>query len=182
MQFIFGLGNPGEKYQLTRHNVGFMVVDKLAEALKTGLWKNEKNFQSEVSMNTAVLLAKPQTFMNDSGHAVRAILDYYDKEQVKKAESLPHVWVIHDDLDLEVGKYKIQLGTGPKIHNGLNSIYDHLHHKNFWHVRVGVDGRKGDRQIPSDRYVLAPFTNDEQVLFNQAMVEVLAELYQKLSL
>lgn len=157
MKLIVGLGNPGEKYQNSRHNLGFMAVDHLAAGKswsqsKTGLlnytwvrWEENK-----------IELIKPQTFMNRSGQAVA----YVTK---KHSELQPvDIYVIHDDLDLELGYYKLQLGTGPRQHNGLLSIYEALKTDQFWHLRLGIDGRAGQRQMPSSQYVLANFTPQEK--------------------
>ncbi len=179
MYFIIGLGNPEEKYFKTRHNVGFLAVDYLASQLALPSFQLNTSFQAEVAKFTSGILVKPQTYMNESGKAVRSILDYYDKAW-QQDDTLDHVFVIHDDLDIEVGKYKIQLGTGPKVHNGLTSIYQHLHRKDFWHVRLGVDGRQGNRQIPSDAYVLSAFSSAEQELITTAIQEVSGELQEKI--
>ncbi len=119
MKLIVGLGNPGEKYKNNRHNIGFWVVDELA--LRQAQGKN-------------MVLLKPQTFMNRSGVEVKKLVKKYplDKNEL---------YVIHDDLDIELGKYKISFAKGPKVHNGLQSIYQQLGTKNFWHVRVGIDNR-----------------------------------------
>ncbi len=153
MTIIVGLGNPGEQYRNTRHNVGFAVVDKLAKRMGAPQFSLKPKLHGEVTKQGETVFLKPTTFMNDSGRAVRAVLEYYSDWQPKALP--PHnVFVVHDDLDIPVGSYKVQLGVGPKVHNGLLSIYEHLGSEEFWHVRVGVDGRAGDRSMPSDRYVL----------------------------
>lgn len=177
MNFIVGLGNPGKEYENTRHNLGFMVLDQLAEKLAIQ-FTNQKKCQSEVAKQGDTLLVKPQTFMNNSGEAVQSILKYYGNE-ANLPKELSNVWVVFDDLDLEVGHYKIQLGTGPKIHNGTGSIYTHLKTKNFWHVRVGADFRKGDRSIPATQYVLGKFSDVEQPLLKNVLQAVVSELEQK---
>jgi peptidyl-tRNA hydrolase, PTH1 family len=174
MKMIIGLGNPGEKYQATRHNIGFMVLDALADRLQAH-FELDKKHQAEVAKGGSdIWLVKPQTFMNASGAAIRSLIQFY------KLDQDPHIWqnllVVHDDLDLETGRYKLQLGTGPKIHNGLLSLYQELGTKDFWHVRVGVDGRMGDRRLPGQDYVLQPFLGEEQEAINQAISEVVQRL------
>ena len=120
-----------------------------------------------------LILAKPQTFMNGSGEAVCAILNFYNQPDLANLENL---YIIHDDLDLELGSYKIQLGTGPKIHNGLASIYQQLKSKNFYHVRIGVDSRNGDRLIPGANYVLQNFSEAEKNVLNQVLGKIAIEL------
>jgi peptidyl-tRNA hydrolase, PTH1 family len=171
MKFIVGLGNPGNKYQHSRHNIGFKIIDKLALDQE---WKSGNKGQLEyVWLETnqeKVELIKPQTFMNKSGLA----LSYVKKKHPQLEEK--NLFVIHDDLDLRLGNYKIQLGTGPKQHNGLLSIYQHLGTDQFWHVRIGIDGRGGDRSIPADKYVLSSFTPDERLVLEQVINQVVAEL------
>ena len=117
MKLIVGLGNPGEKYERNRHNVGWLVVDELE---KLGL----KGFK----------LFKPGGFMNQSGVGV--------KQWLKKLGEvdLESLYVVHDDLDIKLGEFKISFGKGPKDHNGLKSVYEQLGSKDFWHVRLGIDG------------------------------------------
>lgn len=111
--------------------------------------------------------------MNKSGIAVRALLEYYQL----MSDSLEDLYVVHDDLDLALGSYKIQLGTGPKAHNGLLSLYEHLGTKHFWHVRGGVDNR-GDLRgslVPSE-YVLEKFKQDEDSAVKDEVSAIVAEL------
>lgn len=180
MNFVFGLGNPGKEYAQTRHNVGFMVVDALQEVLPIGTSENGKKFFSEVYKTNNTLLVKPQTFMNDSGRAARAVLQFFDKNLLQPDAELRNVFVIHDDLDIEVGAFKIQFGTGPKIHNGLNSMYEHLGTDQFWHVRIGVDGRQGARAVPSQEYVLSPFVGEEANKIHAVIEAVVKELLSRL--
>ncbi|MCC6711185.1 MAG: aminoacyl-tRNA hydrolase [Candidatus Pacebacteria bacterium] len=167
MKLIVGLGNIGDNYAKTRHNVGFMVVDAFAHKLGLSFNKVPKLF-AEMAKNQEYILFKPQTFMNDSGKAVRAVCDYF---QLDPATDLT---VIHDDLDIVFGESKFQQGTGPKIHNGLGSIYQHLGTKDFLHVRVGIDGRAGDRSMPGSSYVLAVF-NQEELLKLKTVTEQIVE-------
>lgn len=174
MKVIVGLGNPGKEYLHTRHNLGFMVVDQLA-AEAGRHFSGSPKLQAEVcKISSSLLLCKPQTFMNNSGLAVRALLDYY---KLFDAQKLDELLVVHDDLDLPLGAYKFQLGTGPKAHNGLLSLYQHLGTKQFWHVRGGVDNRGELRSelIPSE-YVLQPFTTEEKPLLVEEIASIVSEL------
>jgi peptidyl-tRNA hydrolase, PTH1 family len=180
MKCIIGLGNPGLKYQQTRHNVGFMAMDELAEQLG-GAFSLQKKIQAEVAKfahptqdNQQLILIKPQTFMNESGQAVRSFLEYYQDDFDQT--DLSNLHVIHDDLDLEVGSYKKQLGVGPQQHNGLTSLYQHLGSKQFWHHRVGVDGRNGQRVIPAHEYVLSKFSPEDLHKIGQTITQVTADL------
>jgi PTH1 family peptidyl-tRNA hydrolase len=179
MQFIFGLGNPGEKYQSTKHNVGFWAVEAIAE--KLGLKSQDSSkFFAKIFTSPSILLVQPQTYMNDSGKSVRAVLDYYKQLTNENEEELRNLFVFHDDLDLSIGNTKLQMGTGPKIHNGLLSIYQHLHTKNFWHARIGVDGRNGDRSMPSQSYVLSPFQQAEKEVLNTNITKLVDQVLHQI--
>ncbi len=170
MKVIVGLGNPEESFKGTRHNAGFVVLDKLASKFVCDNFTNQPKVSAQICKKQTLLFAKPTTYMNLSGQPVRAILDYYQAET-------KDLYVIHDDLDLELGQYKIQFGTGPQSHNGLLSVYQHLGTKNFWHVRVGVDTRDGSRLLDSSDYVLERFSTNEKAKFERATNELTQELF-----
>lgn len=187
MKLIVGLGNVGEKYDNTRHNVGWLVLDKLKQEISKSEFLISKqtpnlNFQINKSLESIVclintlstthqslILAKPTTMMNNSGAAVAKLTSFYHIET-------SNLWVIHDDLDIKLGQYKIQFGTGPKVHNGLNSIYEKLGTKDFWHVRVGVDTREAENRTPGDVYVLENFSEDEEKVIEDVSSGILKEL------
>jgi peptidyl-tRNA hydrolase, PTH1 family len=169
MNIIVGLGNPGNVYENTRHNVGFTIVKGLAEVLNCKKFSLKKKLKAEVCKEDQNVLVMPQTFMNGSGFAIKAVIDYYQK-------GLQNLYVIHDDLDIPLGEYKIKYGSGPLGHNGLLSAYQHLGTKNFWHVRVGIDTREGDRTIASPVYVLQKFNQSETDKFNTIKTEIIKDL------
>lgn len=175
MKMIVGLGNPGEKYKNNRHNVGFMVVSKLQDELSLPMFKLSKKFLSEVVQTKSYLIAKPQTYMNDSGRAVAAISRFY---KVKNED----IYVVHDDLDITLGNYKIQFGKGPQVHNGLLSIEEQLGTDKFWNVRVGVENRvvRGNKGIPGVEYSLQSFSPDENRIVDEVIESVVNELKNKL--
>lgn len=176
MKIYVGLGNPGKQYQQTRHNAGFLFVDTLAEELALA-WKFEKKFNAELaSKRDDVFLIKPQTFMNNSGQALRAFLDYLKIDLQGPFVGPEDLIVVHDDLDLALGTYKFQKGTGPKDHNGLQSIYQHLGTREFWHLRLGIDSRGGQRIISPADYVLQVMPKQEQTIFHKTIEELLQEL------
>lgn len=181
MLYIVGLGNPGKEYERSRHNAGWIVLDEIAERLSLPPFSFNKKTHSNLVRSQAVTLVKPETYMNDSGRAVRAVFEYYENG-VALDELVKSLYIVHDDLDLELGTYKIQLGTGPKVHNGLLSLYAHLQSEQFWHVRVGVDMRKGDRSMPGSAYVLQNFTAEEQTTLTDVAQNIATELVQKMAL
>ncbi len=171
MKFIVGLGNPGDVYIGTRHNVGFMLLDQLSSELGLQSFVLKKKLNSLVGKVNDLVFIKPQTFMNGSGFGVEAVLKFYKQ---KNNAGYQNLLVIHDDLDLDLGNYKIQYGKGPQAHNGLLSIYQHLRTKNFWHIRVGIDTRMSDRRVSSPVYVLQRFNNEQQAklkLVKQAIIK-----------
>ena len=116
IKLIVGLGNPGEKYANTRHNVGFMIIDELVRRIVNEKWVTAKKFDSLiVNYQQSIIFCKPQTFMNTSGSMVKKLSDFYKTKT-------PDIWVIHDDLDIKLGEYKIQKGVGPKLHYGIESV------------------------------------------------------------
>jgi PTH1 family peptidyl-tRNA hydrolase len=133
MKIIVGLGNPGNEYQDTRHNIGFMTIDKLAKELtaETVSWKEDGKFNALVAKIGEVLLVKPITFMNSSGIAVSSIMRYY-----KLTPS--DVWVIHDDMDLPIGKIRIRQKGSSAGHRGIDSIIAELKTDVFVRFRLGI--------------------------------------------
>ncbi len=172
MKLIVGLGNPGEKYKNTRHNAGFMVVDELAKQKKL-IWEDSKTGKLQYCWFTnssgKIELIRPQTFMNNSGEAVS-----YAKR--KHGVKLKDIYIVHDDLDIPLGSYKIQFGKGPKDHNGLNDIYEKLGTKDFWHVRVGIENRRIENKISGYDYVLENFTSKELDILQLVIKRVVQNL------
>jgi len=177
MKLIVGLGNPGEKYSGNRHNVGFVVVDKLVESLKIEGgseafdFKFHKKFNAEVMQTKDYILAKPQTFMNDSGEAISKIVSFY---KIKPED----VYVIHDDLDIKLGSYKIIFAKAPKVHNGLKSIEEKLGTDQYFNVRVGVENReiRGNAGVPGMVYSLQDFRPDEREMIAGVTSEIVKNL------
>jgi len=155
MKIICGLGNPGERYAKTRHNVGFLICDRLADRL--GAVFAQTKFHSLVGQARAhgdsVLLMKPQTFMNRSGNAVGPAMRFY---QAMPEELL----VIHDDADLEEGRILLKKGGGTAGHKGLDSIRDNIGGADFARLRYGI-GRAPDSRVDLADYVLIPLTAAE---------------------
>lgn len=173
MKVVVGLGNPGEKYAKNRHNVGFMAVDELFSSIKRDSAKTtdwESKFESFLVRAGEVLLVKPQTFMNRSGEAVAAIVNFYKVD-------INDLVVVHDDLDIRLGEYKLVKGVGPKIHNGLNSIEEKLASKDFYRLRIGVDNRQaGVGRTAGDVYVLDDFLPDEKDVVDGVIKKAVADL------
>lgn len=182
---IVGLGNPGEKYEPTRHNAGFMCIDRLIKKWGFPEPSFNKKFNAEISEGSApiafpsekaadkkipegkIILAKPQTFMNRSGQAVKKIVDFYKL-------SPANIVVVHDDLDIEIGKCKLSTGASAAGHKGVQSVINHLGTQDFKRFRIGVEmpGGRENRATPGDRYVLEPFSPDEmdtlEKIFNKS--------------
>lgn len=155
---IFGLGNPGRNYVNTRHNIGFMVVDELAR--RSGETTPRKRFQSEVIdtrlAGGKVILVRPQTFMNKSGHAVREVMNWYRSDP----ES---VLIVVDDLDLPYGQLRLRSGGSAGGHNGLKSIIEQTGKKEIPRLRIGIG--RGPNQAKA--HVLSNFAPDEQQHLSQ---------------
>ncbi len=152
---IVGLGNPGETYRDTRHNVGFMVLDELANRFKAP-FREEKRWSGLLAKYDGVHLLKPQTYMNDSGRCVQAVSHFF---KAPAARTL----VIYDDVDLPLGRLRFRGNGGAAGHNGIRSLICHLGTQDFPRLKVGIapqDGRpKGERMVG---HVLGKFLPDEQ--------------------
>lgn len=156
MKLLLGLGNIGAQYTRTRHNIGFMVTDQLAQSLDA-TWRTESKFKAQVAEATLadqrLILAKPATMMNLSGEAAQRLMQFY-----KIAPE--DVWVVYDELDVPFGRLRIRVGGGTNGHQGLNSLVQHIG-ASFTRARVGISLNDRTRE-PSEVYVLKPFNADEQ--------------------
>ena len=158
MKIIIGLGNPGKKYQNMRHNIGFMMADLIHHQLTEANfsdWQKSKKFQAEIAEgqlnNEKIILAKPLTFMNNSGDAVQALMHFY------KIPPLDLI-VIHDDIDLDFGQFKIQENISSAGHNGIKSIIEKINTQKFWRVRIGIAKKDKEKQGDTSKYVLNNFS------------------------
>jgi PTH1 family peptidyl-tRNA hydrolase len=180
MRIIVGLGNPGEKYTNTRHNAGFMAVDMLARQ-KNLNWKMNKKFKAEIAEDSEMILVKPQTFMNESGQSVAAILRYYHLlprsifGAKKNADLRSTLLVIHDELDLPFGGYKTSVNSSSAGHNGVQSIIDSLKTQYFKRLRIGVS-TEARKQIPSDKFVLQRFSKEEETELPKIIAKIISEI------
>lgn len=165
MYLLVGLGNPGPQYIGHRHNVGFMLLDYLAG--KTSAVFTESKWKALVAKtvisNETVLMLKPETFMNLSGIAVSQVAHFY-----KIAPA--NIIVIHDDLDMELGRIKMVPGGGDGGHKGVRSIIEHLGTSDFPRVKIGIGRPAGP--MPPDKYVLSNFGTEELAVVNQKILTV----------
>ena len=166
MIIILGLGNPGKKFEKTRHNIGFLVVDRFSRKNKFPKFRTKKNFFSMISekriWGEKIILVKPQTFMNNSGKAVKLLIDKYKI----KTENL---FVIHDDLDIPFGKIKISFGKGSGGHKGIQSIIDEIKTKNFLRFRVGIGTKNDKAKVDIKKFVLQKFSKEERKILKKAI-------------
>jgi PTH1 family peptidyl-tRNA hydrolase len=164
MKIIIGLGNPGKKYERTRHNAGFQAIDGIAEDLHAAISQEKHNglIGKTRIADMDVVLAKPQTYMNDSGRAVSAIVrDSY--------ATVADLIVLHDELDLPLGTVRVKIGGGHGGHNGLRSIIEYLGSSDFVRVRIGI-GRPAPGLDPAD-YVLSPFLGEEKPVLADVLIK-----------
>lgn len=165
MIIIAGLGNPGKEYVNTRHNAGFMAIDELAS--RHGIDVSEKKHKALMGKGSInghkVILAKPQTYMNNSGESLRELFDYY------KPDAETEIIVIYDDITLDVGGIRVRKKGSAGGHNGMKSIIAHLGTENFQRVRVGI-GEKPARMDLAD-WVLGHFHKEDTDTLNEALKE-----------
>jgi PTH1 family peptidyl-tRNA hydrolase len=163
MHLIVGLGNPGAEYAKTRHNAGFLLVEKLAARWKAD-WAGERKFVSRIARaghgGRRVLLCQPQTFMNLSGEAVAAVAQFY---QLPVAQ----VMVVVDDADLPLGEIRLRPGGGSGGHHGLESVAQHLGSRDYARLRVGIGRQYEARQITG--HVLGRFGGEENALLEKVL-------------
>lgn len=161
MFLIVGLGNPGDKFKNTRHNLGFEVADELRRKLGLPDFESEKKFKSEISQNPGLILLKPLTFMNVSGMAVSAVAKYFKIEPEE-------IIVIHDELDLPLGHIKIRLGGSDAGHHGIESVIKILGSEQFIRVRMGignwhaVSGEHKHASFNAEKFVVEQFLPGEK--------------------
>lgn len=174
MLIIVGLGNPGEEFKTTRHNVGFMALDKIKEKIDFPDFILSRKFQAEISEGSwdgdKVVLAKPQTFMNGSGKSVKSLIEYYKPSE----DSLV---VIHDDIDILIGKVKFSKDSGSAGHKGVQSIIDLLGRKNFARLRIGILPLKGKPE-KTEEFVLKKFSQNEKEMIEK-ITEFMSEEIKK---
>ena len=165
MKLLLGLGNPGKDYEATRHNVGAMVVAALAARLSVTLDRTDKVL-ADIGRAGDLILAKPTTFMNNSGQSASALLSWFKLEPVDLV-------VIHDDLDVPLGEVQIKFGGGTAGHNGVASVAYHLATPDFWRVRIGIGPQQPEliskRVADTSGFVLAPFHPDKRPVVDQVI-------------
>ena len=159
INLIVGLGNPGNKYNQTRHNIGFSFIDFLSKQIDCSI--SHSKFQSLVGSKDVdgqkLILIKPQTFMNDSGIAVKEVKNFYKIDTNR-------IIIIYDDLDLNVGQIKIKNNGGSGGHNGINSIINNIGNNEFIRIRVGI-GKPKEKSM-TNKYVLSKFDENDQKIVN----------------
>jgi PTH1 family peptidyl-tRNA hydrolase len=164
MKAVIGLGNPGPQYAVSRHNAGFLAIDRLAEDLGLVFKPRYQGLTAEAQIaGEKVFFLKPQTFMNLSGRSVRELAAFY-----KLAPE--DILVLHDDLDLPLGKIRLRQRGGAGGHNGLRSLMAELGTENFWRLKIGVS--RPPEQWDTADYVLAPFSNTELTVLNEVLERV----------
>lgn len=177
MKLIVGLGNPGDKYKNTRHNAGFLALDYLlndGDGFMTA--KPSKEFKSEMftwasETGEKVIFLKPQTYMNDSGQALKVICNFY------KLNFPTELLVVHDDIDLTFGTIRNTESSSAAGHNGIKSIIENLGSQDFHRIRIGVETRASREELPTDVFVLQNFTADElEKLKKEILPNVKAEI------
>lgn len=167
MILIVGLGNPGEKYIKTRHNIGFRIINELGRKNNFPDFKFSKRFNAEISKENLnkkrIILAKPKTFMNNSGKAAKSIINYYSLQT-------KNLFVVHDDIDLPLGKMKISKDRGSAGQKGVQSIINELKTKDFIRFRIGIKPTKQEIKIKNiEKFVLQKFNKDEEKIIKETI-------------
>lgn len=170
MKIIVGLGNPGPDYAMTRHNAGVMFVNAFADQLHSEYgWR--KQFGAEIFKTPDLVLVRSRdVFMNESGRLISEL-------GIKNYE-LGDLYIVHDDLDIKLGEYKIQQGVGPKVHGGVNSVEQTVGNKDFWRIRIGIENRimNNESRIMGEEYVLQKFSLEEKQTVDKVIMKIIAEI------
>ena len=178
-KFIIGLGNPGKKYNNNRHNVGFLFIQKFAETNTTTFLLSNKlkcNCAEFTSEGNIYRMFMPTTFMNHSGEAIRAIIDWFKVDKDK-------LIIVVDDIDIPLGKIRARKKGGSGGHNGLKSIINHLNSKEFLRIRIGIGSPpiiEEDKNYNTISHVLGNFSKQEKLIFNKIFCQIIKSL-QKLN-
>lgn len=177
MKVIVGLGNPGKKYEKNRHNIGHIFIDWMADQIQSSTPKDSSFLPRSTSSRRKgeptgqeFKAFKTDTFMNNSGQAVKKYVSRF------KLQVSSDLLIVHDDLDIKLGEYKIQKGKGPRLHNGIESIEKSLGTTDFWRVRIGVDNRDPEKRIPGEKYVLQDFSQEENIILENLFPKIFQAL------
>ncbi len=161
--FIFGLGNPGQEYLFSRHNFGFIAIDSFSQECDFPAFSRKKNYlisKKDIS-DKDVYLIKPLTYMNLSGKAVKEVLNKHGIFKISDNDNTSNIILIHDDLDLSFGSYKIKFGGSGGSHNGVISVINSLQSKNFIRIKLGTNSPVRVKFNTGADYVLSNFSKDE---------------------
>jgi PTH1 family peptidyl-tRNA hydrolase len=179
MRIIIGLGNPGEKYIGTRHNIGFDILDELKNKENFPVFEFNKKFNADISTNKEIILIKPQAFMNLSGEVVRDFLDFYKL-------SPDDILVIHDDKDISLGEYRLATDSSSAGHNGVQNIIENLGTQKFKRIRIGIGIKSNttadlSAEVPlsgtkAEVFVLQKFSDEEKAEIVKIQSVILDEI------
>jgi peptidyl-tRNA hydrolase, PTH1 family len=189
MKIIVGLGNPGEKYENTPHNIGFETIDEFARKNNFPDFRLSKKFNALISEgeinDEKIILAKPQTFMNESGKAIKSIINKTGTfPAIAIAGNVPekiNLIIIHDDIDLPIGKIKVSQDRGSAGHKGVESIINAMGTKNFSRIRIGIQPQTGKPESV-ERFVLKKFSESEEKIFGESIKQAISAVENIISL
>ncbi len=166
MKLFFGLGNPGKEYENTRHNLGQMIVNNYVGAQRAAPLRLKSKLNSALIEIDKNIFAISTGFMNESGISLQKVASFYKI-------SPENIYIIHDDLDLPVGEWRLQFDRGPAGHNGVKSVIENLGTQTFWRLRVGIGKPQFDT---AEEYVLKPFSKEEKVIITETIDKILQEI------
>jgi PTH1 family peptidyl-tRNA hydrolase len=182
MNIIIGLGNPDKKYELTRHNAGFMFLDFLIKELNLE-WEVDKKSKSLIAKNNNFFLIKPMDYMNNSGQTIKNCLDYYKliKTNYSSNDLIDNFFVVHDEIDLPLGDYKFSKNSSSAGHKGVQSIINIFNTKNFARIRLGIKSLE-ENLIPTEKFVLEKFNKEELEIINKVIEKAKKNLLEKINI
>jgi len=166
MKLFYGLGNPDKNYQNTRHNIGQIIINKIIADNKLKV-ENFPKANASIARSTDTIYSLSHDYMNNSGITATKLINFFKI-------NLSDFYVVHDDLDLEVGDYRIQFDRGPAGHHGIESIISHLHSQQFHRIRIGIGKPKNN--VPVEDFVLMTFTPEEKSQISLTIDKILSEI------
>lgn len=174
MKLVIGLGNVGSKYANTRHNLGFFILNSYLDYQDCeNQWTDFQKFQSFIcKLSPELLLAKPQTLMNNSGRVIKKLVDFYKV-------NLCDILIIQDDIDLKLGDFKLQFNRSSAGHKGVESVINSLGSQKFWRLRIGIS--RPPEEVASEEYVLQKFEKPERLVVRSLLPEIFKEVERWIS-
>lgn len=169
MKLILAIGNPEKKYEKTRHNIGVVILEEIIASLNLENPKKDKKLEAKLTKADNLLLAESQNFMNESGRTAKKISNFFNIEP-------EDILIIHDDSDLNIGSFKLQIGKNPAGHHGIESVVSHLGTKDFWRLRIGIRPENENGRQKAGDFVLKKISKQELTIIEKMLPKIIENI------